>query len=78
MKKISLVSRWFDIRINLHINDTTYAELRVSEEPMSLIIEDVDRAVHKATTRYISQYQALKIHRFFGHGNQNHFNTIHF
>jgi hypothetical protein len=77
-KIITLVSRWNDQRLNLRVSEKSYVKLRTAENPMEMVVDDIDRVICNAEPRYISSYQAKKVHRFFGKYNINYFNRIEF
>lgn len=77
-KIITLVSRWNDQRLNLRVSEKSYVAFRAAENPMEMVVEDIDRVICNVEPRYISSYQAKKAHRFFGKFNINYFNRIEF
>lgn len=77
-KIITLVSRWNDQRLNLRVSEKSYVAMRASEDPMEMVVDDIVRVIYNEEPRYISGYQAKKVHRFFGKDNINYFNRIEF
>lgn len=87
MKTIKLISRWNDQSLTLRISNEAYGKLRKlqypddqheSDDAILLINEDLDRVHYGYKPRYISEYQAQRVARFFGKDNVNYFSRVEF
>ena len=64
--------------MNLRISEESYTKLLNSEDAILLINEDLDRVHYGYKPRYISDYQAKRVNRFFAQGNTNYFSKVEF
>ena len=78
MKTIKLISRWNDQALKLRVSEESYTKLLKSDDAIMLINEDLDRAHYGYKPRYISEYQAKRVNRFFAKGNTNYFSRVEF
>lgn len=76
--KITLSSRWFNVKMNLRVSEIVYRSFQAAGEDgaMHLIRQDLDAVRYGQDTRTISASQAKRINSFFSDGNYNFFDRI--
>ena len=76
--KITLSSRWFNVKMNLRVSEIVYRSLLAAGEDgaMILIRRDLDAVRYRMDTQTISASQAKRINSFFSDGNYNFFDRV--
>ena len=76
--KITLSSRWFNVKMNLRVSEIVYRSLLAAGEDGALILirRDLDAVRYRMDTQTISTNQAKRINSFFSDGNYNFFDRV--
>lgn len=65
-RKITLVSHYLHVRLNMRVKPEVYEEMRNSSVPIWIVNRDIDAVAYGRKPRYITEYQARKVRNYFG------------